>query len=56
MRCPRCESLMVNESFYDLLDDTGQLSFEGLRCLVCGEVLDPLILKNREEFQSTLVH
>ena len=56
MQCQRCEGLMVSERFYDLLDDTGRLHFEGLRCLVCGEILDSLILENRTILQSTLVH
>ena len=56
MQCPRCASLMIGEKFYDLQDDTGRFSFEGLRCLVCGEILDPLIVENRGVFQSTLVH
>jgi hypothetical protein len=38
---------MTDDWFQDLLDDTGRLHFEGLRCLVCGEVLDPVILHNR---------
>ena len=56
MQCPRCIGLMVGENFFDAQDDTGQLSFEGLRCLVCGEILDPLIIENRAILQSTLVH
>ena len=56
MPCPRCHSLTFAETFYDPQDDMGQLSFEGLRCPVCGEILDPLILENRGTFQSTLVH
>lgn len=47
MQCVRCRSLMVQDHFYDLLDDTGRLSFRGWRCVGCGNVLDPLILKNR---------
>ena len=56
MQCQRCDGLMVSERFYDLRDDTGRLHFEGLRCLVCGEILDTLILKNRNIHQTTLVH
>jgi hypothetical protein len=49
MRCPRCKGLMVNERFQDVRDDTGQIYFEGFRCLVCGEILDPLIVSNRKQ-------
>ncbi|HET6464168.1 MAG TPA: hypothetical protein VFH55_00985 [Nitrospiria bacterium] len=47
MRCPRCEGLMVVERFCDVLDDAGKIYFEGLHCLVCGEILDATILMNR---------
>ncbi len=48
MSCPRCSGFMVSESFQDLKDDTGQLCFKGYRCMVCGEIVDPLIDSNRE--------
>jgi hypothetical protein len=40
---------MIRESFVDLQDDTGQLMFEGWRCMNCGEVIDPLVLTHRIE-------
>jgi len=52
MQCTRCHGLMVLDHFYDLLDDSGRLSFRGLRCVCCGNVLDPLILKNRRGLHS----
>ena len=48
MKCPRCKGVMTQEVFEDLLDDTGNLSFPGWRCLICGEILDPVIANNRE--------
>ena len=48
MRCPRCKGLMVDDWFQDLHDDTGHRYFKGMRCLTCGEVLDPVILHNRQ--------
>jgi len=47
MNCPRCQGLMVGDEYVDLQDDTGQNSFVAWRCLICGEVLDPVILKHR---------
>jgi hypothetical protein len=38
---------MVKERFTDLLDDTGKMRFLGWRCVVCGEIMDPVILFNR---------
>ncbi len=47
MDCPRCKGVMFPETFEDLLDDTGHINFKGWRCLTCGEILDPLIARNR---------
>jgi len=46
-KCPRCGGGMISDFFQDLQDDTGRLCFTGLRCIPCGEVLDPVILANR---------
>ena len=56
MQCPRCNGLMVLERFDDIRDDTGQIHFDGLRCLLCGEIVDPMILTNRMTAGSLLVH
>jgi hypothetical protein len=45
--CPRCGGLMVSERCVDVLDDTGRLHFSAGRCIQCGEVIDPVILRNR---------
>ena len=37
---------MVLECYLDLLDDTGQIGITGWRCTSCGEVIDPVILRN----------
>ena len=34
---------MAPEEFYSLDDDM----FSGWRCIFCGEIIDPVILKNR---------
>ncbi|MBI3804385.1 MAG: hypothetical protein HY282_11560 [Nitrospirae bacterium] len=47
MECPRCKSVMIEERFQDLADDTGVIHFFGYRCLSCGEILDPVIAYNR---------
>jgi hypothetical protein len=31
----------------DLLNSTGELEFAAKRCVQCGEVVDPVILRNR---------
>jgi hypothetical protein len=40
-RCPRCSGLMVAEWCQDLSDYRAQ------RCVQCGEIVDPVILRNR---------
>ncbi len=42
MKCHRCKGPMICEKFYD-----GNEEFFGWRCIVCGEIIDDVILKNR---------
>lgn len=53
--CPRCRGLLLAEHFMDLADDTGQIDFTALRCAICGEVIDPVILRNREDAPPDLL-
>lgn len=41
-RCPRCNGAMVYERFQDMLD-----MFYAWRCLNCGEIMDPVVERNR---------
>jgi len=54
MKCTRCRGLMVRDHFYDLLDGSGPHRIMSLRCVSCGNVLDPMILKNRRARQACL--
>lgn len=45
--CVRCGGLMVGEYCMDLTNCAGKLKVETLRCVQCGEVVDPVILANR---------
>ena len=47
MSCPRCKGLMVPDHFADFMHDGGYHSFTGWRCLCCGNILDPVIIRNR---------
>ena len=42
-RCSRCGGNMVFESFFG-----SDEQFTGLKCVICGDVIDPVILQNRE--------
>jgi DNA-directed RNA polymerase subunit RPC12/RpoP len=48
MRCPKCNGVMNFEEF--LYGGGGEIpwSYEGWRCVYCGEIIDPMILLNRE--------
>jgi hypothetical protein len=43
MKCHRCRNDMVYEKFYGPHEH-----FWGWRCIFCGEIVDPVILENRE--------
>jgi len=43
--CIRCGGLLVPTRYMDLLD--GQLEFVAERCVQCGDVVDPVIRRNR---------
>ena len=47
VECPRGHGLMQNQRYVDPEDELGIISIIALRCVNCGEVLDPVILKNR---------
>ena len=47
MQCVRCKGRMVTDYFIDI-ENSGELWMPGWRCLVCGEVVDPLILRHRQ--------
>lgn len=46
--CSRCGGLMVSDFCMDLLNSTGELDFAAQRCVQCGEVVDPVIERNRQ--------
>jgi len=45
--CPRCGGLLVRAPFVDLWEDGARPDHAARRCVQCGEVIDPTILKNR---------
>jgi hypothetical protein len=47
MLCPRCGGVMSREYFISREGGSTAQPYEGWRCISCGEVIDPLILRNR---------
>jgi hypothetical protein len=56
--CVRCGGLMVREFCTDLLNSTGELDFATARCVQCGDVIDPVIRRNRhlQQMAGTVNH
>ncbi|MBS0170664.1 MAG: hypothetical protein JSR62_09955 [Nitrospira sp.] len=48
MNCLRCNSPMYQE-LYDHLHETQGQQFQAMHCLMCGDIVDPVILKHRRE-------
>ncbi|MDN5941499.1 MAG: hypothetical protein L0H94_06425 [Nitrospira sp.] len=44
--CVRCEGLLVSEWSYDLQNPDNH-NVETLRCVQCGNLIDPIILQNQ---------
>jgi len=52
--CARCGGLMVNDFCMDLLNSFGESKFAAKRCVQCGEVVDSVILLNRQFRQDSM--
>lgn len=48
MTCERCKGLFIPVSFVGGDDVVGAWEYDGLKCLNCGHITDPLLKKNRE--------
>ncbi len=47
MTCTRCKGLMVVDDLVDLQESCLPMWMRGLRCVSCGNIVDPLIMRNR---------
>lgn len=45
--CLRCGGLMVKEFSLDLMSSSSERECATRRCVQCGDILDPVILRNR---------
>ncbi len=46
-QCLRCGGLLVIDHCLDLLNVAGQIDVEVRRCVLCGDIVDPVILRHR---------
>lgn len=47
MKCTRCQGLMVADDLLDMQESYLPMWMRGLRCIACGNIVDPLINSNR---------
>lgn len=52
MRCQRCQGYMISDHFLDLLNGSGEMDFKGWRCLNCGDITDPVIVRHQQSSGS----
>jgi len=52
--CLRCGGLMVNEVSMDPMNSSSELECATRRCVQCGDILDPVILRNRRIRQEPM--
>jgi len=48
MRCQRCHGFMISDHFMDTLNVSGEMNFKGWRCLNCGDIIDPVIVRHHQ--------
>lgn len=49
MQCTRCQGMLVPDYSFDHLDATNPDRIRTWRCVLCGDVVDPVILYNRRK-------
>jgi hypothetical protein len=47
MKCTRCQGLMVTDHLLDMQESYLPMWTCGLRCIACGNIVDPLINRHR---------
>lgn len=50
--CARCGGLLVGHTCMDLLNSDRELECATLRCIQCGDIVDPVILHHRRLRQN----
>lgn len=53
MRCPRCNGLMYA---MEMRDSHAMVRSAGLACILCGDIIDPIITRNRLSPPNNLIN
>ena len=48
MQCPRCQGTMIVDHLVDIAT-SDEIWMPGWRCLMCGEIIDPVIENHRQQ-------
>jgi hypothetical protein len=56
LNCDRCGGLLVPDFCTDLHNVTGEFDCSTLRCVQCGDVIDPVIQQNRRLQQTNALN
>ena len=54
MNCDRCQGLMVHELIWDPQGMSSGVRATGYRCVLCGDVVDAVILDNRRRSTASV--
>jgi len=52
MKCPRCGESMNYEEFRSSSSESGPWTYDGWHCVYCGEVIDAIVVLNRERSRA----
>jgi len=52
MQCQRCRGYLISDHFMDILNVSGEMNFTGWRCLNCGDITDPVIVRHHQAAPS----
>lgn len=56
MRCTKCDGFMVVDDLIDMRESYHPMWLRAWRCVACGNVVDPLILRNRMIQEAGALH
>ncbi|HLZ35240.1 MAG TPA: hypothetical protein VKP13_14610 [Nitrospira sp.] len=56
MTCRRCGGFQLWNHFESRKDTTAAWEYDGWLCMNCGEIVDPLILLNRDRQEQIVDH
>jgi hypothetical protein len=49
MNCLKCSGMMNFEAFVSGAAEGSTWTYEGWRCIYCGDIIDPIILRHRKK-------